>query len=158
MSRASALWASVLSLGLLLPPGALRAATDEAPLSAAARPKVKLDRLTFPASFNDAKDYESHLRGTLKREARRADWGAGSGSKISYRFFVEELELREDGGVLHVTCTALGRLPKGKSAKSHIVFGGDLRERKKVVEHVLDIVARGVVTRLAELERARRTP
>ena len=122
------------------------------------RPKVKLDRLALPADLPFAKEYESHLRGTLRREARRADWGAGAGSKISYRFFVEQLELREEAGVLHVTCTALGRLPRGKSAKSHIVFGGNPRERKKVVERVLDIVARGVVTRLAELERARRTP
>ena len=74
------------------------------------------------------------MRSTLKREARRADWGASSSSKISYRFFVEQLELREEAGVLHVTCTALGRLPKGKSAKSHIAFGGDPHDRKKVVE------------------------
>ena len=132
-------------------------AVDEA-AAATSRPRIKLDRLEFPASFAGAKEYEGHLRVTLKREARRADWGATTGSKVSYRFFVQQLDLREENGVLHVTCTALGRLPKGKSAKSHIVFGGDARERKKVVEHVLDIVARGVVTRLAELERDRRTP
>ena len=131
---------------------------DDGSPSAADRPKVKLDRLALPADLVGAKEYETHLRGTLRRETRRADWGARSARKISYRFFVEQLELREEAGVLHVTCTALGRLPKGKSAKSHIVFGGDPRERKKVVERVLDIVARGVVTRLAELERARRTP
>ena len=131
---------------------------DDNSRSVEGRPKVKLDRLELPANLVDAREYEKHLRGTLHRETRRADWGARSGSKISYRFFVERLELREEAGVLHVTCTALGRLPKGKSAKSHIVFGGDPRERKKVVEHVLDIVARGVVTRLAELERTRRTP
>ncbi len=131
---------------------------DEASASAEGRPKVKLDRLALPADLPFAKEYETHLRSTLRREARRADWGAGAGSKISYRFFVEQLELREESGVLHVTCTARGRLPRGKSAKSQIVFGGDPRERKKVVERVLDIVARGVVTRLAELERARRTP
>ena len=131
---------------------------DDSARSAEGRPKVKLDRLALPADLVGAREYEKHLRSTLHRETRRADWGARAGSKISYRFFVERLELREEAGVLHVTCTALGRLPKGKSAKSHIVFGGDPRERKKVVEHVLDIVARGVVTRLAELERARRTP
>jgi hypothetical protein len=121
-------------------------------------PRVKLDRLSLPPDLIGAKAYETHLRGTLRREVRRADWGAGATSKISYRFVVEQLDLREDNGVLHVTCTARGRLPRGKSAKSHIVFGGDPRERTKVVQHVLDIVARGVVTRLAELERARRTP
>ena len=121
-------------------------------------PHVKLDRLVLPADLAGAKGFETHLRSTLRRAAWHADWGASSGSKISYRFFVERLDLREEGGVLHVTCTALGRLPKSKSAKSHIVFGGDPRQRKQIVEHVLDIVARGVVTRLAELERARRTP
>jgi hypothetical protein len=126
--------------------------------SASNRPHVKLDRLTMPADLVGSKALEAHLRSTLRHEARHADWGAGSDGKISYRFFVEQLDLHEEGGVLHVTCTALGRLPKGKSAKSHIVFGGDPRERTKVIEHVLDIVARGVVTRLAELERARRTP
>jgi hypothetical protein len=135
-----------------------RAEQDDSALALGKRPRVKLDRLALPADLVGAKGFETHLRSTLRREVRRADWGAGPESKISYRFFVERLDLREEGGVLHVTCTALGRLPKGKSAKSHIVFGGDPRERKKVVEHVLDIVARGVVTRLAELERARRTP
>jgi hypothetical protein len=133
-------------------------AEPDAALSSGNRPRVKLDRLAMPADLVGSKALEAHLRSTLRHEARRADWGAGSDSKISYRFFVEQLDMREEGGVLHVTCTALGRLPKGKSAKSHIVFGGDPRERTKVIEHVLDIVARGVVTRLAELERARRTP
>lgn len=131
---------------------------DDSATTANGRPRIKLDRLELPADLPQAKQVEAHLRKTLRRETRRAEWGAGSDSKISYRFTVQRLELREEAGVLHVTCTALGRLPKGKSAKSHIVFGGDPRERQKVLERVLDIVARGVVTRLAELERARRTP
>lgn len=121
-------------------------------------PRVKLDRLSLPSDFAEAKSFEEHLRRTLRREARHADWGTAPGAKISYRFFVERLELREEAGVLHVSCTALGRLPKGKSARSQIAFGGDAHDRKRVIERVLDIVARGVVTRLAELERARRTP
>ena len=131
---------------------------DDAATASNGRPRIKLDRLELPADLPQARQVEAHLRKTLRRETRRAEWGAGSDSKISYRFTVQRLELREEAGVLHVTCTALGRLPKGKSAKSHIVFGGDPRERQKVLERVLDIVARGVVTRLAELERARRTP
>ena len=148
------------ALGLVswVTPGVARAETEKAPAPAAGQPHVKLDRLSMPSDLVGAKRFETHLRSTLRREARHADWGAGPTSKISYRFAVEQLVLREEKGVLHVTCTARGRLPKGKSAKSHIVFGGDPRERTKVVQHVLDIVARGVVTRLAELERARRTP
>jgi hypothetical protein len=157
--RLPALCLCLLAAGplILASPGSLRAETQE---SAASRggPRVKLDRLSLPPDLIDAKAFENHLRKTLRREVRYADWGADVKSKISYRFAIERLELREDNGVLHVTCTARGQLPKGKSAKSHIVFGGNPKERTKVVQHVLDIVARGVVTRLAELERARRTP
>ncbi|HEY2405901.1 MAG TPA: hypothetical protein VGI10_07860 [Polyangiaceae bacterium] len=152
MRRAFLLGCAALALGCLVPTR-VHAALSETPFG---RPKVKLDRLDFPSEIAESKELEAHLRLTLKREARRADWGAGRQSRISYRFSVKELDLREEAGVLHVTCTALGRLPKGKSAKSHIVFGGDPRERRKVVEHVLEIVARGVVARLAELERVRR--
>ncbi len=152
-------WFSALALALaMFSPLAARAEPEESTTSTVSRPRVKLDRLTLPEGLVGAKAYETHLRRALRRETRHADWGTGAGSKISYRFFVEQLDLREENGVLHVTCTALGRLPKGKSAKSHIAFGGDPRKRKQVVERVLDIVARGVVTRLAELEKARRTP
>ena len=72
------------------------------------------------------------------------------------RFFVEELAIRNDGNVLRISCTALGRLPKGKSARSKIEYGGDPRKRTAEVKKVLEMVARGVITRLAELERERR--
>ena len=147
-----------LSTFLLGAPPLAHAQAEQSEPSTGAGPHVKLDRLTLPADLIGAKAFEAHLRNTLRREVRHADWGAAAKSKISYRFAIEQLALREENGVLHVTCTARGRLPKGKSAKSHIVFGGDPHERTKVVQHVLDIVARGVVTRLAELERARRTP
>ncbi|MEI9936721.1 MAG: hypothetical protein WDO69_05810 [Pseudomonadota bacterium] len=160
MPRTPALLLCLLTVGALAPvgPRIARAEAEESGLSARSGPRVKLDQLSLPADLIGAKGFETHLRSTLRREVRHADWGAGAASKISYRFAVEQLDLREENGVLHVTCTARGRLPKGKSAKSHIVFGGDPRDRTKVVQHVLDIVARGVVTRLAELERARRTP
>jgi hypothetical protein len=142
----------------LFSPRAFCAEPQKSGVSVASGARVKLDQLGLPPDLVGAKAFETHLRKTLQREVRRADWGAGVGSKISYRFVIEQLEVREDKGVLHVTCTARGRLPKGKSAKSQIVFGGDPHERTKVVQHVLDIVARGVITRLAELERTRRTP
>jgi hypothetical protein len=158
--RPPAHWFWLITAGALalVSPLCARAEAQEARISAGSGPRVKLDRLSLPPELIGAKAFEKHLRATLHREVRHADWGAGASSQISYRFVVERLDLRQDNGVLHVTCTARGRLPKGKSAKSHIVFGGDPRERTKVVQHVLDIVARGVVTRLAELERARRTP
>jgi hypothetical protein len=148
-----------IALALLGPTTAMARPTtpSSSEIAARGRPKVDLDKLGLPDEARAIGGLEAHLRKTLRREARRADWGASRGNKIKYRFFVEELKLREEAGVLHVSCTAVGKLPKGKSAKSQITFGGDPRERNKVVKRVLEIVARGVITRLAQLERARRT-
>jgi hypothetical protein len=120
------------------------------------RPNVSLDRLVFPPDVAQGRELERHLKQVLRREARRADWGAGSGAKIEYRFVVEELSTAVQGNVLRIRCTALGRLPKGKSARSRLEYGGSPGRRIKEIKKVLEIVARGVITRLAELERHRR--
>jgi hypothetical protein len=120
------------------------------------RPQVRLDQLVFPAEVQGRAALERHFRRTLSQAARKADWGAGVGAKIEYRVTVEALDTRVDEGVLRVRCTALGRLPKGKSARSHIEFGGSPSERQALLRRVLEIVARGVITRLAALERERR--
>jgi hypothetical protein len=121
------------------------------------RPTVKLDRLEFPAGFPHNGELERHFRRELKRAAHRADWGAKRGAKIEYRVKIEELSLRESERAIHVRCTALGSLPKGRTTRTFIDFGGNPNERDKVVHHVLAIVARGIVTRLASIERERRT-
>ena len=120
------------------------------------RPKVKLDRLDFPPDVPNVWYHKKRLRRVLRQEARRVDWGAGRGSTITYRFAVKQLQITEEDGVLRVRCTAIGRLPKGKQAKGSLSFGGDARRRNAVIGRVLQIVARGVLTRLAELERIRR--
>jgi hypothetical protein len=119
-------------------------------------PTVRLDRLEFPAGFPHGSSLEHHFREQLKRAAHRADWGAKRGAKIEYRVKIEELSVREGDRVLHVRCTALGALPKGRTTRTFIDFGGNPNERDKVLRHVLEIVARGVVTRLAAIERERR--
>ena len=120
------------------------------------RPRVVLDSLVLAASMAAAPSLERHLRAALKRESRRADWGAGHGSTIALRFIVEELSITEAGGVVVVSCTALGKLPKGKVARSHLKFSGAPAERHELTKRVLEIVTRGVIGRLAELERIRR--
>lgn len=120
------------------------------------RPKVVLDRLLFPEDVSSSAALIKHLRQALAREARRADWGAARGSRIEYRFTVSELSVHRQGDVLRVRCTAFGKLPSGKTAKSHLNYGGDPRAPAEVVKRVLEMVARGVITRLAELERVRR--
>jgi hypothetical protein len=119
------------------------------------RPTVVLDALTLPA-LDDAAHVRRHLQQILRREARRADWGVGGGHRIEYRFKLDKLDFRLERDVLTVHCEATGRLPGGKSARSKLSFGGDPKDRRRVVDKVLEIVARGVITRLAELERARR--
>jgi hypothetical protein len=120
------------------------------------RPRVTLDSLVFPKTFARSAELERHFKQKLRQAAHRADWGAGRGASIEFRVVVEELEVTEANGVLRVRCTALGRLPKGKSARSKIDFGGDPRKSSQVLRQVLEVVARGVVTRLAALERDRR--
>lgn len=120
------------------------------------RPTVVLDRLIFPQGVVGAKNFERHLERVLKREAHRADWGAGQDNRIEYRFEVTELQFSVEGRVLRVHCEAMGRLPRGQKAKSELSFGGFVGERTELTKQVLEIVARGVITRLAQLERRRR--
>ncbi|MBX3184359.1 MAG: hypothetical protein KF915_17150 [Polyangiaceae bacterium] len=120
------------------------------------RPDVILDRLDLPDDLERAAQIRKQLREILKREVRRVTWGAGTGNRITYRFTVTRLTIEQQGDVVKVVCSATGRLPKGKVAKSHLSFGGPANKRSEVVRRVLEIVARGVVARLAELERERR--
>ena len=50
------------------------------------RPRVVLDRLDFPRQLPEGAHLERHLKQVLRREARRADWGAGRNNRIEYRF------------------------------------------------------------------------
>ncbi len=121
------------------------------------RPHIVLDQLVVPSNLPQHQRVSKVLEKALKHEAYRVQWGAGRGSRITYRFYLEQLDLSVERGVLKVRCTALGRLPKGKTARSKLEFGGDPKDPQKVVDHVLGIVARGVLSRLADMERDRRS-
>src|SRR5690606_24852766 len=95
-------------------------------------------------------------RQVLRREVKRVEWGAGRDNRIEYRFRVTELVITSADGVVRVTCSATGILPGGRSANSRLGFSGAANRKNQVVKQVLEIVARGVITRLAELERRRR--
>jgi hypothetical protein len=118
-------------------------------------PQVRLNRLDFP-DVPGAAGHRKHLERFLKKEARRMRWGGGRQNRIEYRFEVTELRLEVRQGVLQVHCSAVGRLPGNRSARSQLSFGGDPARETQVVRQVLEIVGRGVLTRLAELERQRR--
>lgn len=126
------------------------------PASVHGKPKVTLDRLDL-TKVPLARSDEAFLRKALAEEAKRADWGAGASAHIEYRFRLDELSVTEEPRVVRIRCSASGFLPKGRRTKSHIAFGGAPNERQALVRHVLQIVARGVVTRLSDLERRRRS-
>lgn len=149
---ASTRWA-VAALGVFL---AASASATPVVKTTQGRPQVRLDRLELPQNLADGGRIEARLRKTLRREAARADWGAGRENQIQYRFSVTTLEVTRQGDVLRVRCSALGQLPGGQKARSDLSFGGKPSESTALVSRVLDVVARGVVTRLAQLERRRR--
>ncbi len=151
--------AAVCALGLVIPRSA--ACRDAHPdgsyeKDTDGRPTVVLDRLVFQLPVAGKTELEHHLRQVLGREARSADWGAGRDNRIEYRFFVETLEVQKRGNAIVVRCVALGQLPGGQRARSEITFGGAPVERPELMRRVLSVAARGVIARLAELERNRR--
>jgi len=131
------------------------AAEPAAARAAHGRPTVKLDRLDLSAAPL-ARLEEKFLRDVLSHEAKRVDWGVGKKSTIEYRFRVEELVAKSEGKVFRVSCTASGWLPKGRPVNSRVSFGGAPEHRDDILRQVLQIVSRGVMTRLAEMERKRR--
>jgi hypothetical protein len=120
------------------------------------RPKIVVDRVELSDEVENPQLVRKKLVPILKREGRRADWGAGRGTRVTFRFQLTELSLDEQGDVLRVHCTAVGRLPRGRKARGSLTFSGDTAKRNELVERTLEIVARGVIARLAELERKRR--
>lgn len=127
----------------------------EAARTSAGRPRIKLNRLTFP-TIPEASYYKNHLTRSLSQASARADWGAGAGSVIEYRFRVDRLDIETRDGLVRVHCEATGELPNGKHASSRLSFSGDPAQRRQLVEKVLTIVGSGVITRLAQIEHARR--
>jgi hypothetical protein len=121
------------------------------------QPHIVLDQLVVPNNLPEHQRVSKVLEKALKHEAHRVQWGAGRGSRITYRFYLEQLSLTVEHGVLKVRCTAFGRLPKGKTARSKLEFGGDPKQARQVIDHVLAIVARGVLSRLADMEHDRRS-
>jgi hypothetical protein len=161
MRVSSALLRLAILLGLgLVAPSALAVHRDpdrsEAHGAAHGRPRVVVDRVELREAVDNPSLVRKKLMPILKREGRHADWGAGSGSRVTFRFELTELRVEGNGDVLRVHCQAVGRLPRGRRARGGLVFSGDAAKKNELVERTLEIVARGVITRLAELERKRR--
>jgi hypothetical protein len=122
-----------------------------APAAAYAKPEVKIVDVQLPEG-EDAKKTKM-VRRLLASAARRAQFGDAKSVRITAR--VTELELVEQGDVLKVRCTMVGRLEGASRARSRIEFGGRPSERKELERKVIGMVADGLMTRLAQMARDR---
>lgn len=120
------------------------------------RPSFRIHELVLPKGVDTPKAVDKELRQWLKKAAKQQDWGGAGNNKIEARFELRTLSYRLDTRTLHITATLMGRLPSGRHAESTISFGGAPSERTALTRQVLRIVATGVVTRLADIERKRR--
>jgi hypothetical protein len=93
------------------------------------------------------------LRGFLTQAAKKADFGSAKSVKLTAR--VVEFTAVKKGDILQVSCSIVGRLVGGPSARSRISFGGNPAEREQLEKQVLSMVANGLVTRLAEIAKTR---
>jgi hypothetical protein len=91
------------------------------------------------------------LRGLLTQAAKKADFGDAKSVKLSAR--VIDFTSVKKGDILQVSCTIVGRVAGGQSARSRISFGGSPKEREQLEKQVLSMVSNGLVTRLAEIAR-----
>lgn len=115
------------------------------------RAKVKWTRIDVPQGL-DEKRISGVLRKLLDKAVKRADFGEVRAVSASVR--VIELRTETQGDVLRVSCTLVGKLEGGRSAKSRISFGGDPAQAKELELEVLTMVANGLVTRIAEIARS----
>lgn len=93
------------------------------------------------------------LRASLTRAAKPLDFGVERRVGMTVR--VSEFVVSETDGLLRITCTLVGKLEKGGTAKSHITFGGAPGKRKHLEKQVLSAVSEGLMVRLAEIARTR---
>lgn len=136
-----------LALSLAIAAGALCA-----PAPARADSRVTWTQIDVPQN-EDAAALRKTLKKLLDKAARKANFGKVK--KLSFSVKVTELTSEQKGDVHRVTCTIVGRIPGGPSAKSRISFGGSPAEKAKLEKQVLTMVANAVVTRLAEIVRSR---
>ena len=124
------------------------------PTAAFARGRAKVDwtKIEVPAGEDSAR-ISRVLRKLLNDAVRGADFGKVQ--KVSASAHVVELTWEKRGDVLRMSCTIVGRLKDGPRARSRVSFGGSPTQRKELEKQVLTMVANGMVTRLAEMARAR---
>jgi hypothetical protein len=137
------LWISSALLGL--------SALVFVPTAAEAKPKVEWSHVDVPES-EDAARIGKVLKAALEQAAKHANFGKVKSITLSAKLLTFTTE--QHGDVLRVSCTAMGRVAGGASARSKISFGGSPDARAELEKQVLTMVANGLVSRLAQIARA----
>lgn len=127
------------------------ALSTAAPASAKGRAKVTWSTVEVQAPTPSAAALERALRPLLAKASKKADFGERK--EVELRAHLVEWSSVTTGDVHRVTCTIVGRLVGGPRAKSRISFGGAPKDKAKLEKEILQMVANGVVTRLAAIAR-----
>jgi hypothetical protein len=113
---------------------------------------VEWTRVEVPEG-DDAARVGKRLRALLIEASRKADFGDAAHVEASVK--VVELTWEARGDVVRMTCAIVGKLKGGPVARAKIRFGGDPSKRDELEKQVLTSVSAGLVSRLAQLARAR---
>ncbi|MCS6900186.1 MAG: hypothetical protein RMJ98_10580 [Myxococcales bacterium] len=133
-------------LGLLtLGPTGLMAPAEARPK----RPKIHWTILV--PERRDRLRIETLLKEILEKETRKARWGKGFTDEVEATIDVRELSTHIDGPVARVTCSALGKIKGLGVARSRFSYGGKTEQQAQLEKHILELVARSIIVRLAEL-------
>ena len=107
------------------------------------------------ASREKHPELERFLKQVIDRQTRKADWGPKRPSPIEARFDVTEWSAVLGKDVVRVTCTGVGKLKGGQSVRSHFSMGARPAGRVVLERQLLTMLGRGIVSRLAEVARAK---
>lgn len=124
------------------------------PSLASAKPKPPKVRWTILLHERaDQARVEALLRPILDKETKKARWGKGFSDEVEATIDLRELRSSVERDVARVTCAAVGKIPQLGVARSRFSYGGRADERVQLERHVLELVTRGIIVRLAELAR-----
>lgn len=124
-----------------------------APAVAFAKADVQIANVELPEGEPAKKT--KMVRRLLATAAKRAQFGKAQ--KVRIHATVTELEVVDQGEVVKVRCTMVGRLEGGQRARSRMEFSGRPSEKVALERKVLGMVADGLMTRLAQMARERAT-
>lgn len=122
-----------------------------------AKAKVEVTSVELAETKAVPKTRQRQIERAVRRLAENATkhLNFGKDGKRQVSITIESLEIEESEGLVRISCTLLGKLEGGKSARSKISFGGRPAQKKKLERQVLASVTDGVMIRLAEMSQAK---